>query len=155
MAKEVMRRRASDNEYLHKDFHGALNCGLNYLHQHFGEEAVRKYLRDFTLTFYAPLRADLKKRGLVALKEHFEKIYRIEGGEVEFEMSETQFTIRVAACPAVMHIRKLGNPVAPLFYETTRTVNETLCEGTPFAFELTEYEPETGRSVQHFYRRSL
>ena len=49
-----MRRTASDNVYLHKDFHGALSAGIEYLHQRYGEDAVREYLRRFTLAFHAP-----------------------------------------------------------------------------------------------------
>ena len=154
MAKEVMQRRAADNEYLHKDFHGALSCGIDYLHEHYGEEAVRQYLHDFALSFYAPLREALQQRGLVALKEHFEKVYETEGGEAAFELSDDELVIRVAACPAVTHMREQNYPVADLFHETTRTVNETVCEGTPYAAELVEHEPETGRSVQRFYRRA-
>lgn len=61
--------------------------------------------------------------------------------------------LKVKACPAVMHMRENGYPVARLFHETTKTVNEALCEGTPFEAELAEYDEETGRSVQRFYRR--
>ena len=82
MAKEVMRRKASDNEYLHKDFHGALSAAIDYLDEHYGPRAVRQYLRQFTLAFHAPLKEALKARGLAALKEHFEKIYNIEGGRI-------------------------------------------------------------------------
>lgn len=38
MPKEIMRRQASDNIYLHKDFHIALNYGIEYLFQHYGED---------------------------------------------------------------------------------------------------------------------
>ena len=154
MTKEVMRRRAADNQYLHKDFHGALSAGLDYLAEHYGEQAVCDYLRQFTLTFYAPLREQLKKRGLVALKEHFEKIYEIEGSDIGIEFSEDEMILRVQACPAVTHMRGHGYKVSPLFYETTKTVNEALCEGSEFAAKLVEYDDQTGKSVQRFYRRT-
>jgi len=153
MAKEVMKREASDNVYLHKDFHGALSAGIDYMEQHYGAEAVREYLREFTVTFYAPLIEEVKKRGLAALKEHFEKIYKIEGGEIEITCSEDELVLKVKACPAVKHMREHGYPVAGLFHETTKTVNEALCEDTPFAAELVEYDKQTGQSVQRFYRR--
>jgi len=151
--KQVMTRHAADNVYLHKDFHGALSCGIEYLHRHFGAAAVRQYLRDFTLSYYAPLRTDLKKRGLVALKEHFEQLYRIEEGEAQIRLQGDTLTIRVKQCPAVAHMREHGYAVAELFHETTRTVNEALCEGTAFAAELLEYDPQTGAGVQRFYRK--
>ena len=153
MAKQVMRREASDNVYLHKDFNGALSVGIDYLQENFGEEAVREYLRDFTNAYFAPLKEEIKQRGLAPLKEYFEELYDKEGGEVQITISDDELIIRVAACPAVTHMRQHDYPVAQMFLETTRTVNETLVEGTDFAVELVEYDDETGRSVQRFYRR--
>ena len=51
-------------------------------------------------------------------------------------------------------LKRFEHKVSPLFVETTRTVNEAICEGTPFAFELVEYDEQTGKSIQRFYRRS-
>jgi hypothetical protein len=153
MPREVMECKASDNVYLHKDFHGALSGGIEYLHTHYGADAVREYLRRFTNSFYAPLKEDIRERGLVALKEHFEKLYETEGGDVEVTLSPDELRIDVPACPAVTHMRAKGYPVARLWVETTRTVNEALCEGTAFQAELLEYDEETGRSVQRFSAR--
>lgn len=153
MTKEVMRRTASDNSYLHKDFHGALSEGIEYLHRHYGPEAVREYLRQFATAFYAPLNRAIKERGLGALKEHVEKIYGLEGGKIHIQFTDAEMTVSVEACPAVAHMRKEGYPVAELFYETTKTVNETICAGTGFTAELVEYDHRTGRSVQRFSKR--
>jgi len=149
-----MRRKASDNEYLHKDFHGALSVAIEYVHERFGEAAVREYLWQFARSYYAPLTESLKRSGLVALYEHFRRIYELEGGEVRFDLSEDELRIEVAACSAVMHLRERGYPVARLFRETTATVNRAICHETPFDAELLEYDERTGRSVQRFYRRA-
>jgi hypothetical protein len=149
-----MERRASDNEYLHKDFHGALSCALDYLSDNYGEEAVRDYLRKFTRSFYAQLIADIKTRGLIAIKEHYEKVYQIEGGKAEFNLTGDELAITVEKCPAITHLRENSRTVSPLFYETTRTVNEALCEGTPFASELLDYDAQTGAGIQRFFRRA-
>jgi len=138
---------------MHKDFHGALSAGLEYLESNFGEAAVREYLRQFASTFYAPLTADLKQRGLVALQEHFGSIYEEEGGKATITLDDDELRIEVEVCPAVSHMGKHGYPVARLFYETTKTVNETICEDTPYAAELVAYDDQTGRSIQRFYRR--
>ncbi len=155
MAKQVITRRASDNRYLHKDFHGALSAGLEYLEQHYGERAVRDYLRQFTRSYYAPVTEELTRRGLAALEEHFAQLYRAEGAEPRISRTDDDLFIEVDACPAVVHMRRQGYPVSRLFYETTQTVNEAICEGTPFAAELLDYDDETGRSTQHFFRRPL
>lgn len=86
--RETMRRKASDNRYLHKDFHGALSLGLEYLERHYGDEAVRDYLRQFVTSFHGPLRAAIRDRGLPALKEYLEGIYRLEGGNIRTTLTE-------------------------------------------------------------------
>lgn len=154
MPKRIMRRTAADNDYLHQDFHGALSNGLEYLERRFGPESVREYLRQFAASFYAPLNRDLEARGLPALREYFERIYTAEGGRFTIDCSDDELVLRVEECPAVAHMRRHGYGVAPLFHETTKTINETICDGTPFQADLAEYDPETGRSVQIFRRRA-
>lgn len=156
MPKQVMTRRASDNQYLHKDFHGALSLAIDYLDRNYGEAAVRAYLRQFTRSYYAGLTKQLSERGLIALAEHFERVYEIEGGSASIRLSESgdELSIEVDECPAVSHMRERGFVIARLFVETTRTVNATLCKGTPFEYELLEYDPETGRSREVFRRRA-
>ena len=155
MSKQVMDRRASDNECLHKDFHGALSAGIEYLQNNYGADSVRDYLRKFAKTYYAPLREKLGSEGLSALKEHFEELYAVEGGEVEIDLRTDELLVRVKSCPAVTHMRANGYPVAELFVETTKTVNEALCEGSEFSAELVEYDRQSGRSLQRFYRSRM
>jgi len=153
MPKETMHRTASDNVYFHRDFHGALSASIDYLHETYGEESVREYLWQFAKAYYAPLTASLESRGLVAIEEHFRKVYELEGGTVRFDLSEDELRIEVDACPAVTHMRRQGYGVARLFRETTGTVNEAICDDTAYRAELVEYDDATGRSVQRFCRR--
>lgn len=153
MAKEIMRRQAADNVYLHKDFHGALSNGIDYLERRYGAEAVPQYLRQFALAYYAPLREELCTRGLVALKEHFERVYANEGAPIRARLGADWLVLEIDSCPAVAHMRTSSYPVARLFSETSRVVNEALCEGTPYAAQLVSYREEDGKSVQRFYRR--
>ena len=153
MAKEIMVRHACDNEYLHKDFHGALSVSLDYLLEKYGDESVREYLSQFAASYYAPLIKNLKSIGLIALKEHFEKLYAVECGQVSIDYSDDELILNIEACPAVTHMRQHGYSVSKLFSETSNTVNRTICEETPFEFEMLEYDEEIGKSVQRFYRR--
>lgn len=153
MSKRIMRRSAADNEYLHPDFHCALNRGLLYLEEHFGAEAVREYLRRFAREYYAPLNRALREEGLEALRRHIERIYAVEKAEVDISCGDDEMTVRIPWCPAVRRMRERGETVSPLFAETTRTVNEAICEKTPFQAELLEYDADTGAAVQRFSRR--
>ncbi len=154
MSKEVMTRRAADNVYLHKDFHGALSLAIDYLDRSYGEDAVRDYLRRFTRSYYTDVTEQIVERGLIALKEHFERIYEIEGGSVSISLDEDELSIEVNECPAISHMRERGFPISRLFVETTRTVNAALVEGTLFEYELLEYDAATGRSRERFRRRA-
>lgn len=151
--KRVMRRKAGDNRYFHPDFHGALSAGIEYLDRHYGAEAVREFLRHFTTTFYAPLIKQVRRKGLPALRKHFEEIYRREGGKIRMAGTKDELILEVKECPAVRHMRKRGYKVARLFYETDRTVNEALCTGTPFSAELVSYAWKTGASKTRFFRQ--
>ncbi len=153
MTKEVMERRASDNEYLHRDFHGALSSALIYLEQHFGPEAVREYLREFARRYYAPLREDIAERGLEAVADRLRRVYEDEGADVCIELDREGLIVEVEACPAVAHMRGHGYEVAPMWRETIRSVNEGICEGSAYDFELLEYCEETGASKGRFVAR--
>ncbi|MFC1606385.1 hypothetical protein ACFL47_00320 [Candidatus Latescibacterota bacterium] len=154
MPREVMERRASDNTYLHKDFHGALSTGIEYLHTHFGEEAVREYLRRFAVAYYSPLIMKIRDIGLSELKSHIEHIYSVEGWDIDTSLADDVLTVTVKSCPAVIHMREKGYSVARLFIETTKTVNDALCMGSPYQAELVEYDEKTGGNVQRFTRRA-
>ena len=55
MPKKIMRRKSSDNPYLHKDFHIALNYSIDYLHNNMGREAVKEYFTQFANAYYSPI----------------------------------------------------------------------------------------------------
>ena len=52
---------------VHKDFHGALSRGIEYLHEHYGADAVREYEVDWRTAAY-----------IVAL-QHLETVYMERG----------------------------------------------------------------------------
>lgn len=155
MAIEQMIRTSSDNKYVHRDFHNALNLGIAYLQESYGDEAVREYLHEYAKAFYAPLTKALCDHGLNAVEEHFKAIYEAEEvpNNISFEQSKDELVMRVSRCPAISHMRKTNQTIHPLYYETTLTVNNTICEGTPYAFDLVSYDETDGASVQRFYRK--
>ena len=153
MARLRIDRNASDNQYLHKDFHGALSTGLDYVRLHYGEQAVRDFLRQFAMTWYAPLTEALRVKGLIALRAHYDRIFKLEGGSVDFRESPDELWIEVRENPAVTHMRANQYTVSPMFGETVRTVGRAICENTPFDAELIRYDDATGRYTQRFFRR--
>ena len=155
MSKQTLMRKASDNPYFHKDFHIALNYGINYLHKNFGEEAVREYLRQFASAYYSPLKRAIKEKGLLAIKEHYEKIYEIESAVNDMIFSQDELIIHLSASPAVLHIKTNGHSVSPFFHETVTAVNKEICSNTPIDSEVIEYKQENGSYRLRFFRRKI
>ena len=153
MAKKVINQKASDGTYYHPDFHTALNYGIDYLYKSLGEESVREYLRQFANAYFAPLKKALQDKGLLAIKEHYEKTYVTENAVFEIHISDDELLINLSESPAVMHIRAGGHPVSPLYHETVATVNKEICKNTVYDCEVVDYNHENGAYQIRFYKR--
>jgi len=153
MTKQTIRQKTSDSTYYHPDFHIAFNYGLEYLHNNFGEESVREYLVQFADAYFTPLNKALRDNGLLAIKEHYEKIFRIENAIYNLTISKNELLIHLSASPAVMYIKEKGHRVSPLFRETVTTVNKEICRNTPYDCEVVEYNKENGAYQIRFFKR--
>lgn len=124
MTKETMVRKAADNQYLHRDFHHILNLGLDYLADHFGPAAVVGYLTDFADHFHAPDMEEIKRGGPAAVGEIFRRTYASEeaDGVLSFEEKGGTLFVKIAACPTVSHIRRLGEEPSRYYAMTTTAV---------------------------------
>lgn len=147
--KHVLDQKASDNEYLHKDFHGALGYTIRYLDETFGPEATREYLQQVGRTCFGPLIEKVKAEGLPAIEQHFREVMDREDGEYTFSWEGDTLVLRVTKCPAVAHMKKNGAWFTDRFCETTVVVNETICREAGYACSC-EYETGEGRCVQTF-----
>ena len=155
MAKLVMDRKASDNKYLHRDFHCSMDVGINYVATKYGDNGAKEYLTDFAKTYYAPLIEDAKKRGMIAIKEHIENIYEIEEASevLSTELTDTELRVKVSECPAIRYFKKCGHKVSPYYVLSTSTVNETIATEANLGFQLISYDPEDGKAEYRFFKR--
>ncbi len=58
-SRKIMERKASDNKYLHKDFHVSMNMLLTYIYENFGKKELINYLSQYAEAFYKPLNQEL------------------------------------------------------------------------------------------------
>ena len=151
---EKMVRKVSDNKYFHRHFHVGLSFGLDYIAELYGEDAVKEYLQQYTRVYHKPLIEKIKKDGLDALQDYFKWLYEIEEAPevISFERDGGELIIEIEKCPVIEYIKDEGEKVSPYFIETTNTVNKTLVEDTPYAFEMISFDKETGKSRQRFYK---
>ena len=146
-----MDRKAYDNEYLHKDFHGGLCYGIKYIEDNYGQEGLKEYLKQVGKAVYQPLSKALKEHGLAALEKHWQAVFGKEGGKFSLGYEGDKLVLRVEECPAVSHLKKTGQFFTERFCETTAVVNETICEQAGYDCSC-KYELGEGRCVQKFWK---
>lgn len=100
---EVMERKASENEYFHKDFHSSMNMGIHYIGTNYGMEGVKEYLTRFTRNVYQSVIDDIKSRGLVALEDKIKDTYMKEKQphvlETDLFHDKKMLSINIVWCP--------------------------------------------------------
>lgn len=148
-------RKASDNEYFHRDFHKTLDLGIKYIGEHYGEEAVTEYLTEFTEIYYGPLLEQIRKEGLRALHDSIRQTYASEHAPDDCHMvlSETELQVSITACPVLRFFAKVGYEPSPWFYETTNTVNKTIADHTDLVYIPGRYDPKSGKDSYCFKKK--
>jgi hypothetical protein len=146
MEKLFMDRRASDNKYLHKDFHLSIDLSIDYVGRHFGDHGVRLYLARYATAYYVPLVGSIRKDGLKPLMEYFRDLYAEEGASdaIGFDMEENRLLVHVAYCPGVKFMTEKGHVPSAWHVETIRTVYGTLARDAGLDFEYENYDEKTG-----------
>lgn len=149
---QILDRRASDNEYFHKAFHGSLNRGITYLAETYGEAKVREYLTGFTKDVYRPVAEDARRRGLAAIEEKILDTYKKEHASdaVKTVLAGSTLTVTIAYCPAEDYMRSNSIAVSPYYYLSTETVMDALAKMSGFTFHMDHYDPATGAAKYRF-----
>ena len=149
---EIMDRKASQNEYFHRDFHNSMNMGVQYLGTKYGTEVVRDYLTGFTKHVYAPVIKAIAKDGLDAIEAKIRDTYKKEKAEdaVEIVRSGDTMAVTVKYCPGVKHLRATGRTVSKWYPYTTETVMETLAASGGYRFVMESYDAENGAAKYRF-----
>ena len=141
-----MERKASDNKYLHKDFHVTLDLGITYIGEHFGgDDAVKEYLTTFAKAYYP-------KMTLPELEDYFKKIYEAEEEPeaLSTELSDGCLKVKVEYCPAIKYMTSIGHDHSPWYYMTTTVVYEEWAKTCGFEFVMGDYDRKTGKTSFEF-----
>ncbi|MCP4643157.1 MAG: hypothetical protein GY851_22105 [bacterium] len=137
------------DDNVHKDFHGALSFGIQFLERTHGEAGVNEFFTSLAGTVYKDLVEDLKQRGLPALEEHWTRIFTMEDGEFDMEMDGDTLVLQVHKCPAVHHMIENDYAVATQYCEHTRLVNAAVCKAAGYEATV-DYDQDKGQCVQRF-----
>ena len=144
-------RYKEDNE-LHLDFHGTANTTFDYIAEHFGVVALKSILRKMGHDVYKSIREKLAKGDASELVEHINWFYTREKAKYTLSVTDNEVRLEVLECPAIRHIKKLGQPVSPYCCLQTSEVNVGMCEGTPWNCEVQVHGD--GHCVQIFRKEA-
>ena len=136
---------------VHKDFHGALSYGLQFLEERHGTSAVEDFLSGLAQSVYKPLVDAIQEKGIGALRDHWQNIFDLEDGDIDMREEDGVLILDVHRCPAVTHMREQHYSVAEHFCEHTRIVNEAICHAAGYKSAV-EYDQEAGSCTQRFWR---
>ena len=152
--KLFIERKAADNKYLHRDFFVTGDIGIAYVGEIYGDEAVKEYLEQYAKSYYKLLAEEVKKNGLVTLKEYFENVYEKEEWSeyVTTELTADTLTVSVEKCPAVTYMKSVGHTPSKWYKETVYTVYKTLASMSRLAFEIEYYDEKDG-STKFIFKR--
>ena len=151
----VMDRKASQNEYFHRDFHSSMNNGIRYLGENYGEDAIREYLVRYTEHVLRRVLEDAETRGLDAVEDHIRLTYRKEKAEDALVMVRNGDTLHVwtAYCPAVRHLKATNREVTRWFSLTTSVPMKRIAEAAGAEFIMECYDDANGAMKYHFTKK--
>ena len=151
---KIVRTKASDNEYFHRDFHSSMNMGVEYVGMAHGTQDVIDYLVMYTNDVYKPVINAIKSDPMGAIENKIRETYRQEKADdvLQIEKDENTLCVKILHCPAVKHLKETGRVVSSWFYLTTQVVMKTLAEHAGLSFTMEYYDEETGAAKYRFDR---
>ena len=141
-------------KYLHKYFHGALSYCMAHVAENYGNETLKKYLREITLACYKDLIEKIKKAGIKIWKDHLDRTFTLEEADYTVEDTASGFRLHLRSCPAIEYMRDKHFPLYKGFCRSTTVVNDTIAKETGL-YTKTEYDFEKGSCVQYFSETPL
>lgn len=145
---KTMNRKASDNKYLHRDFHVSSDIGLAYIGNKYGEDAVKDFICQFVDSYHRPLSDLAKKEGISVIKKYFEDIFEKEEAIELLSILETKTTLKIEIreCPALKYMKSVGHKASKWHKYTTTLLYQRLADNSDLYFELDYYDSDTGGS---------
>lgn len=120
------------------DFFFAVNATFRHILENYGEEELHRYWREMGQEHYRHVTEAMRQRGLAALKEHWETLFPEEpGSEVSLKLENHTLTLEVRVCPAILHLRRHGRQIMPLYCDHCLHVSRGMCEPAGVSVEVT------------------
>src|SRR5436190_14383028 len=98
------------------DFYLAINATFRFIRAKRGMEALRRYWTELGRSYFAPVSAAWKERGLEGVARYWRAFFAAEpGAEVEVRTQTESVTVEVRTCPAIKLLREHKREIEPCF----------------------------------------
>lgn len=150
----VTEKKASDNKYLHRDFHISTDNGIEYVGKKYGDSGVIDFLSRFSNSYFQLLVDDYKEKGLAVIKNYIENIYKTEESEdaIEITLSEKELKVNIKYCPAVKYMKSQGHTPSKWYKMSTSVVYDVLAKNCGLNFVMSDYNEENGATSYSFIK---
>jgi hypothetical protein len=130
------------------DFYFCLNATFRFIHDKWGEQALRDYWRALGREHYASVTERFREGGLEAVRDYWQAFFDEEpGGDVSVRLDGAEVVIDVRVCPAIRHLREHDRDIMPLYCDHCTVVSQAMCEGAGIEVSV---EGGGGSCVQRF-----
>ena len=155
MGNFFMKRKASENKYLHRDFFVSGDIGLKFVGENYGDAGVEEYLTMHAKSFYKALAEEYALLGLSAIKAYFEKVYKNEEwlDNLHVEQTEKELKITIDKCPAITYMKRVGHQVSKWYKQTTYITYRVLAKMCGLDFLVEYYNESDGSTSFSFFKQ--
>ena len=81
------------------DFYFGINATFRFIEKQFGRDGLRRYWQELGSTYYAPVTAAWKSRGLPAVADYWRAFFNAEpGAEVQVDVTPDRVMLDVRIC---------------------------------------------------------
>ena len=150
----VNEMKRDGKKYLHRDFHLLGDNALKYCGDVFGDDAVIEFLTDYAKTFFAPQIDEIKKHGMIVLKDWLDRLYRVEEASevLHTVLVGDVLTVTIDKSPVIEYMRSLNQEPSKYYIEETRTLYKAIADECGLDFKL-EYYNEDGAAKFVFKKK--
>src|SRR5262249_13509349 len=117
----------------------------------FGPDGLRKYWTELGTRYFAPVTANWKTGGLVAVANYWRTFFVAEpNAKVDVQQTADTVTLDVKVCPAIKHLRESGREIVPCFCQHCYFISEAMASPAGLTVLI---EGGNGACRQTFLRR--
>jgi hypothetical protein len=140
------------SQSVHKDFHGILNYLIKFIRENHGEKHLKSFFTESAAYVYRPLIRRIKDNGLIEMKKHLEKTFKMEDGEFDLKFNNNRITFIVKKCPAIWFMKDKRIEIDKDFCKySTEAVNKSMAGECGYNFKVT-YIQEKGSCIQEYWK---